>query len=267
MKKRLVVILCGIMLAVTACGGSSSSGSEPAAQETAEAEAEAEPVEEEPEEQAEEPVEEVAEEPAAADPNELAEDNPLKGIADAETMRDVYDAVEAKFNEAYTDGDLATETDPDKISEMEDELINEVAEEFEMSYEDVRNIYMYGGLGGNLYNFDLSALKMSNGDLLDATINGTSLIVKAKIQPSYSNQATIDQNYFNVTDLVQDQGCDIFREIQYWAVADMTNGSEGKVIQFTVSRDLIKHIKEDGLLGAMIADYVDDLWILPSLLQ
>lgn len=261
MKKKLMVLLCGIMLGVTACGGSSSSGSEPAA---AEAPAEAEAAEEE---QAEEPEAEPAEEPAAADPNELADGNPLKGIADAETMRDVYDAVEAKFNEAYADGDLATETDPDKISEMEDELINEVAEEFEMSYEDVRNIYMYGGIGGNLYNFDLSALKMSNGDLLDATINGTSLIVKAKIQPSYSNQATIDQNYFNVTDLVQDQGADVFREIQYWAVADMTNGSEGKVIQFTCKRDLIKHIKEDGLLGGMIADYVEDLWILPSLQQ
>lgn len=261
MKKKLMVLLCGIMLGVTACGGSSSSGSAPAA---AEAPAEAEAVEEE---QTEEPEAEPAEEPAAADPNELAEDNPLKGIADAEKMRDVYDAVEAKFNEAYTDGDLATETDPDKISKMEDELINEVAEEFEMSYEDVRNIYMYGGIGGNLYNFDLSTLKLTHGQLVDATINGNILVIKAKIEPSYSNKATIDQNYFNVTDLVQDQGADVFREIQYWAVADMTNGSEGKVIQFTCKRDLIKHIKEDGLLGGMIADYVEDLWILPSLQQ
>lgn len=259
MKKKLVVLLCGVMLGVTACGGSSSSGSEPAAQETAEAET----VEEEPEEEQEE---EPAEEPAA-DPNELADDNPLKGIADVETMRDVYDAVEDAFAEAYTNGDLATESDPDKISELEDEVINGVAEEYGLSYEDVRNIYIYGGMDGNLYNFDLSALKVSNGELVDANINGTSLIIKAKIQPSYSNQATIDQNYFNVTDLVQKQGADIFREIQYWAVADMTSGSEGKVIQFSVSRDLIGHIKEDGLLGPMIADYVDDLWILPSLLQ
>ena len=259
MKKELAVLLCGIMLGVTACGGSSSSGSEPAA---AEETAETETVEEEP---AEEPEAEPAEEPAAADPNELADGNPLKGIADAETMRDVYDAVEAAFNESYTNGELATETDSERIEELEDELINGVAEEFGLSYEDVRNIYINGGIGGNLYNYDLSALKMTNGELVDATINGTTLIVKAKIQPSFSNQATIDQNYFNVTDLVQNQGADVFREIQYWAVADMADGSEGKVIQFTAGRDLIKHIKEDGLLGSMIADYVEDLWILPSL--
>lgn len=256
MKKELAVLLCGIMLGVTACGGSSSSGSEPAA---AEETAEAETAEEEP---AEEPEAEPAEEPAAADPNELADGNPLKGIADAETMRDVYDAVDDKMSSSE---ELASETDPDRITELEDEILNEVAEEYSLSYEDVRNIYVNGGIGGNLYNYDLSALKMPNGELVDATINGTTLIVKAKIQPSFSNQATIDQNYFNVTDLVQNQGADVFREIQNWAVADMADGSEGKVIQFTAGRDLIRHIKEDGLLGGMIADYVEDLWILPSL--
>ena len=256
MRKKLVVLLCGIMLGVTACGGSSSSGSEPAA---AEETAEAETAEEQP---AAEPEAEPAEEPAAADPNELAEGNPLKGIADTETMRDVYDTVDDKM---ISSEELASETDPDRIAELEDEILNEVAEEYGLSYEDVRNIYMYGGIGGNLYNFDLSTLKMTNGQLVDATINGTTLVVKAKIQPSYSNQATIDQNYFNVTDIVQNQGADVFREIQYWAVADMTDGSEGKVIQFTAGRELIRHIKEDGLLGSMIAEYVEDLWILPSL--
>ena len=68
-----------------------------------------------------------------------------------------------------------------------------------------------------------------------------------------------------MTDIVQNQGADVFWEIQYWAVADMTDGSEGKVIQFTAGRELIRHIKEDGFLGGMIADYVEDLWILPSL--
>ena len=256
MRKELVALLCGIMIGATACGGSSTATSEPA---TAEQAAEAETVEEEP---AETQAEEPAEEPAAADPNELADGNPLKGIADVETMRDVYDAVDDKMSSSE---ELASETDPDRITELEDEILNEVAEEYSLSYEDVRNIYVNGGIGGNLYNYDLSALKMSNGELVDATINGTTLIVKAKIQPSFSNQATIDQNYFNVTDIVQNQGADVFREIQYWAVADMTDGSEGKVIQFTAGRELIRHIKEDGFLGGMIADYVEDLWILPSL--
>lgn len=99
-------------------------------------------------------------------------------------------------------------------------------------------------------------------------IDGKSVaVVKAKITPSYSNEATINQNYFNVEDLIVNQGFDKYDEIQYWAVADMTNGSESKVISFTVDAEVIDLLKNKKIPANMLGDYLDDLWVLPSLNQ
>lgn len=45
----------------------------------------------------------------------------------------------------------------------------------------------------------------------------------------------------------------------------MTDGSESKVISFTVPKDLIDKIKSGSVLPIELGDYVTDLWILPSL--
>lgn len=91
------------------------------------------------------------------------------------------------------------------------------------------------------------------------------LVVKAKISDSYSNKATIDQNYMNVADIIKNQNGDTFDEIQYWAVADMTDGSESKVISFTLDKSTIQGIKDENIVDIQLGDYVTDLWILPSL--
>lgn len=109
----------------------------------------------------------------------------------------------------------------------------------------------------------VSSLKF--GELLDATTNDGILIIKAKISPSYSNKATITQNGFNVEDIILNQGGDSFDEIQYWAVADMTDGSESKVISFTLTKDHINSVKNEQLFGNEIVDKATDVWILPSL--
>nr|WP_295735309.1 hypothetical protein [uncultured Intestinibacter sp.] len=93
------------------------------------------------------------------------------------------------------------------------------------------------------------------------------LVVKAKISPSYSNKATINQNNFNVEDIIKNQGGDKFKEIQYWAIADMKDGSESKVISFTVGEDVIQAIKNRRLAGNQIIEYSTDVWILPSLME
>lgn len=91
------------------------------------------------------------------------------------------------------------------------------------------------------------------------------IVVKAKITPRGKNKDTINQNFYNVEDLIQEQGCDAFDELQYWAVADMTDGSEQKVVAFTVSSSLIKKIADGSVPANQLGDYVDDLYILPSL--
>lgn len=103
------------------------------------------------------------------------------------------------------------------------------------------------------------------GELLENNINEDILVVKAKIKPNMTNKLTISQNGFNVEDLIKNQGADEFKEIQYWAVADMTSGEESKVISFTVDEDLIKSIKEGNTVANQIVDKAKDVWILPSL--
>ena len=180
-------------------------------------------------------------------------------------MRAAYDELSDLLNESYTNGPLSTETDGDRIDELEGELIQQVADAHGMTADDVRTINAYGSMGGYLYNFDTSALKLNTGDLQEANINGTTLIVKAKIEPSFSNKATIDQNYYNVADLIKNQDCDVFSEVQYWAVADMQSGDEGKVISFDVPKELIGKIKEGSVVDNQLGDYVENLWVLPSL--
>ena len=110
---------------------------------------------------------------------------------------------------------------------------------------------------------------LANGKLISAiknTIDSKEVIViKAKIESSWTDSMTIDQNYYNVADLIKKQGCDKFDEIQYWAVADMASGEEAKVISFTLSSDTIKQIKNEKIVDNQIGEHADDLWILPSL--
>lgn len=111
------------------------------------------------------------------------------------------------------------------------------------------------------------ALELSFGELvsLNQTPFTNNIIVKAKIQPSYSNDATIFQNFLNIQALIQRDGFDQYDEIQYWAVADMTSGDEAKVISFTVPKSTIDGIAAEAISANQIQDNVTDIWLHPSL--
>lgn len=106
---------------------------------------------------------------------------------------------------------------------------------------------------------------IKHGEFLSANINDDILVIKAKIKPNLTNNLTISQNEFNIEDIVKNQGGDKFNEIQYWAVADMNDGSESKVISFTLNKNLINNVKSGSTLANQIIDQADDVWILPSL--
>ena len=106
------------------------------------------------------------------------------------------------------------------------------------------------------------------GELLSVTENLPDkkiCVVKVKISSSYNNQATVDQNYYNIEHLIKNCGFDKYEELQYWAVADMTDGSESKVFSCTVSKTLMDSILNGSIAASEYGTYVDDLWILPSL--
>ena len=67
-------------------------------------------------------------------------------------------------------------------------------------------------------------LGLRHGELLDVTINSIDniAVIKAKIQPSYNNRATIVQNYLNTIVWLVDDGVGIFEKIKnHFQLADL----------------------------------------------
>lgn len=91
------------------------------------------------------------------------------------------------------------------------------------------------------------------------------IVIKAKIKPNLTDNMTIKQNGFNMEDFILNKGGDKYNEIQYWAVADMEDGTESKVISFTLDKEIITSIKEKKIVGNDIVDKAKDVWILPSI--
>lgn len=112
-------------------------------------------------------------------------------------------------------------------------------------------------------------LKLLHGELISTTENKIDeksvVVIKAKIEPSLTTKMTIEQNYYNVEDLILKHDYDKYDEIQYWAVADMTSGSESKVISFTLNKTMIDNVKNEKIAAIEYGKHVDDLWIHPSL--
>ena len=172
----------------------------------------------------------------------------------------------AEVRQIYEEYEKAWETYPDDLDlaeKYEEETAQKIAEAHGITPQQADNVYFYVimyGLPDTAKTFTLK-----HGKLLDTKSNGTTLVLKAKISPSYSNKATIDQNYFNVCDIIKNQKGDTYDEIQYWAVADMTDGSESKVISFTVPKSVIQAVAADKIVENKLGDSLTDLWVLPSL--
>lgn len=177
-----------------------------------------------------------------------------------DTMLSIYNDFQTGF-ENYPE-------DPEEQVKYDEVQSNKIAKKYGITPEQADLVYYYV-----LTNYSKVAsgesmvkpLSLQHGNLLDDKVNGSVIIIKAKIEPSLTNELTIKQNYFNIEDLIKNQGLDIYTEIQYWAVADMTSGEEAKVISFTVPESTIKKIKNGNIPANQLDKYVDELWIHPSL--
>ena len=113
---------------------------------------------------------------------------------------------------------------------------------------------------------DTGNLELQNGELLSVIYGGDGVfVVKAKIESSYSNDATIKQNYFSVCDLIKKHGFNACRELQYWAVMDTASGDEIKVINFTLDESVIQAVASGAIVENQLGDYASDLYIAPLL--
>lgn len=170
------------------------------------------------------------------------------GIEDYEIGSEEYKEAVAKWKKQCED--------------YEKKVTKKTAKKFGITKKEADDIFFKYVMGASSTQDTYS---IEHGDLVEATVNGNTLIIKAKIESSYSNKATINQNYFNIEDIIKNQDGNKFDVIDYWAVADMQDGSEGKVISFTLEKDVIKNIYDGNIVANQIGNYVKDLWILPSL--
>ena len=90
-------------------------------------------------------------------------------------------------------------------------------------------------------------------------------VISVLIEPSYSNEATVAQNFHNIESLILEGGGDMFREIQYHAFMKTATGERLKAATFTVDADLISAIKSGTVLATTMSDYLDDLWVTSQL--
>lgn len=105
------------------------------------------------------------------------------------------------------------------------------------------------------------------GKLLSVTdardINGT-VSVRVKINSNLTNKMTIEQNYYNAVDLISNRGYNNC-ELKYFAVMNRTDGSEGKIMSFTVPSAIVDMIASKEIVAIQLPDCVTELWIHPQL--
>lgn len=262
MKKLALLFAVVTSIALTACGGGGKTAS---VTETSATTTEA-PVQTTvaiTEEQTETPEESYNNQESKIDMNAVndyfqklldSEDNPSNWITigneDLEVNSEEWKKVTNEWQE--------------KCTEYEEKAMLETAEQFGITPKDVEAIF----LGTFSDASDNTSVTIKHGELLSVTsMDSNGIVIKVKIAPSFSNKATIDQNYFNIEDIIKEQDGSQYDIIDYWAVADMKDGSESKVMSFTVNKELIEQIAAGNVVANQYGDYVDDLYILPSLLQ
>lgn len=206
-------------------------------------------------------VEQVKEDSA-----EPVKENPLDKInLSKEDKIKVFLALQDAFMQDDNPANDLENYTSDKVREWESSVMENIGKDYGITKDEVVSIYS-NATYGYLYDYDTSKIKLISGDVLEARITDVTLIVKAKIKPGWSNENTIELNYSNVYDIIMNQGGDQFETVSYWAVADMTDGSEGKVIGFNVSKNLMNDLKAGKIRSKDMGDYVENLWILQSLL-
>lgn len=109
-------------------------------------------------------------------------------------------------------------------------------------------------------NVDPAGLKLHYGELVDLKQNGSTVVVKARFISHLSRQTFINQNFFNIGDLVHKNGFNTCEEIQYWAVYKQGE-TEYKVISFTVDKSAITALYNDNIVPEQLIDFSKDLWI------
>ena len=108
-------------------------------------------------------------------------------------------------------------------------------------------------------------LTVPYGDVLKCHAYGSVLDIGVKISGLLTDSTTINQNYYNIADLILKQGADAYTTIYYAGYMPAQGGGNAVVISFTVPAHVIDSIKNRTVMEVELPDYVEDLWIHPQL--
>lgn len=179
----------------------------------------------------------------------------LSMTLDGGSVSEVFDGESRIYPAAAADASTSEESSaPEETEAPADSAPDNSAVVFDFSSSDM-----------SFGEIDTGALQLQYGELLSVIYNDGIVVVKAKIQPNLTNNMTIEQNYFNVGDLIKNHGFNTCEELQYWAVADMTSGDEVKVVSFDLNKETIENLYNEKIFENQLEDYVDNLFIHASL--
>lgn len=107
---------------------------------------------------------------------------------------------------------------------------------------------------------EAETIKLSFGELLDLVDRGEKIVIKAKFD---STSKLLEQSTSDIYWIIQDNP-NTYTHIEFWAVADVPNLGEIKVISFTVNQNTINLIENKYLATTDInkspETYFDEYW-------
>lgn len=155
--------------------------------------------------------------------------------------------------------------------EYDSKFDQKIGDKYGISADDAYLVYSYAQLNYAALvadnGTDISNMQLNFNTLLEVNTNGGTIIIKAKIKGNLTAKMALKGCYFDAYEAIQEYGLEQFDELDYWAVADMTDGSESKVISYTISKDVMQKVAREEILENKLVDYADDVWVLPSLLK
>lgn len=191
---------------------------------------------------------------------------------DDDTMISIYKEIETGYagSPSYSiEGEL-TEEDLAADDAYAEQVLQEVGEKYSITADDADDVHGYV-----LMNYDellakkgadIANLTLDHSELLEVNTFAGNIIIKAKVSKNLLNDKMIRNScYFEVYEAIQDYKLQYYNNLSYWAVADMTNGTEQKVISFEVSQEVMEMVANETIYENQLVDYLTDLWISPVL--
>ncbi len=155
----------------------------------------------------------------------------------------------------------------EELAQFSNKCSQTVAQDYDISAEDVEQIWKYGSVPNYFATFDVSSVNVKNGETISVITQGTNVSISVKVNLLYTNAQTITQNYENVFYLILNYTGVDFDSISYEATADIDEEYERKIVSFDLTnQSVIDQIAKGEMTDyESLGNYVDNLYILQSL--